>query len=100
MTHPGLGPITALAFVVLILGVSDWFRCGEQLGSYLGLIPSEESSGGRQRLGHRSRQGNTRLRFLLIESAHAAVRYEPAWRRQYLHLAMRRGRPMSRWPAS
>jgi transposase len=95
MTHPGVGPITALAFV-LILGVPDRFRCGKQVGSYLGLIPSEESSGGRQRLGHISKQGNTLLRFLLIESAHAVVRYEPEWRRRFLYLAMRRGRPIAK----
>ena len=95
MTHPGVGPITALAFV-LILGVPDRFRCGKQVGSYLGLIPCEESSGGRQRLGHISKQGNTLLRFLLIESAHAVVRYEPDWRRHFLHLALRRGRPIAK----
>jgi len=95
MSHPGVGPITALAFV-LILGVPDRFRCGKQVGSYLGLIPSEASSGGRQRLGHISKQGNPLLRFLLIESAHAMVRYEPQWRRRFLHLAMRRGRGIAK----
>ncbi len=50
---------------------------------------------GRQHLGHMSEQGNTLLRFLLIESAHATVRYEPMWRRQFLHLAMHRGRPIA-----
>jgi transposase len=91
MTHPGVGPITALAFV-LIMGTPQRFSCGKQVGSYLGLIPSEASSGGRQRLGHISKQGNALLRFLLVESAHALVRYEPEWRRRFLHLAMRRGR--------
>jgi transposase len=95
MTHPGVGPITALAFV-LILGTADRFACGKQVGSYLGLIPCEESTGGRQHLGHISKQGNTLLRFLLIESAHAVVRYEPQWRRRFLHLAMRRGRPIAK----
>jgi len=95
MTHPGVGPITALAFV-LILGVPDRFHGGKQVGSYLGLIPCEESSGGHQRLGHISKQGNTLLRFLLIESAHALVRYDPDWRRRFLHLAMRRGRPIAK----
>jgi transposase len=94
-THPGVGPITALAFV-LILGVPERFGCGKQVGSYLGLIPCEQSSGGRQRLGHISKQGNTLLRFLLIESAHAAVRYEPEWRRRFLHLALRRGRAIAK----
>ena len=95
MTHPGVGPITALAFV-LILGVPERFQCGKQVGSYLGLIPCEESTGGRQRLGHISKQGNTLLRFLLIESAHAVVRYDPDWRHRFLHLAMRRGRPIAK----
>ena len=95
MTHPGVGPITALAFV-LILGAADRFASGKQVGSYLGLIPSEESTGGRQHLGHISKQGNTLLRFLLIESAHAVVRYEPQWRRRFVHLAMRRGRPIAK----
>lgn len=95
MTHPGVGPITALAFV-LILGVPERFRCGKQLASYLGLIPCEHSSGGRQRLGHLSKQGNALLRFLMIESAHAAVRCEPAWRRQFLHLSLRRGGPIAK----
>jgi transposase len=95
MTHPGVGPITALAFV-LILGVPERFGCGKQVGSYLGLIPCEESSGGRQRLGHISKQGNTLLRFLMIESAHAVVRYDPDWRRRFLHLAMRRGRSIAK----
>ncbi len=56
MTHPGVGPLTALAFV-LIIGTPGRFRRGKQIGSYLGLIPSEDSSGGRQRLGHVSKQG-------------------------------------------
>jgi len=51
MTHPGVGPITGLAFV-LIIGNPERFRCGKQIGSYLGLIPSEDSSAGRQKLGH------------------------------------------------
>jgi transposase len=38
MTHPGVGPVTALAFV-LIIGTAVRFRCGKQIGSYLGLIP-------------------------------------------------------------
>jgi transposase len=91
MTHPGVGPITALAFV-LVLGRPDRFRCGKQVGSYLGLIPCEDSSAGKQRLGHLSKQGNTLLRFLLVEAAQAAVRCDPQWRRRFLHLAMRRQR--------
>jgi transposase len=89
MTHPGVGPVTGLAFV-LIIGTPERFRCGKQVGSYLGLIPCEDSSGGRQRLGHISKQGNSLLRFLLVEAAHTAARDDAEWRRRYLHLAMRR----------
>jgi len=89
MTHPGVGPITALAFV-LIIGTPERFPCGKQIGSYVGLIPAEDSSAGRQRLGHISKQGNALLRFLLVEAAQAAVRCNPEWRRRYVHLAIRR----------
>ncbi len=91
MTHPGVGPITALAFV-LVLGTPQRFRCGKQVGSYLGLIPCEDSSAGKQRLGHLSKQGNTLLRYLLVEAAQAAVRCDAQWRRRFVHLAMRRQR--------
>jgi transposase len=50
-THPGVGSLTALAFV-LIIGEADRFRCGKQIASYLGLVPAEDSSGERRRLGH------------------------------------------------
>jgi transposase len=89
MTHPGVGSLTALAFV-LIIGTPERFHSGKQIGSYIGLIPSEDSSGGHQRLGHISKQGNTLLRFLLVEAAQAATRCNPDWRRRYVHLAMRR----------
>jgi transposase len=68
MTHPGVGPITALAFV-LLLGSPDRFGCGHQIGSYLGLIPCEDSSADRQRLGHITKQGSSLLRFLLVEAS-------------------------------
>ena len=98
MTHPGVGPITALAFV-LIIGTPERFPCGKQIGSYVGLIPSEDSSAGQQRLGHISKQGNSLLRFLLGEAAQAAARCDPDWRRRYVHLAMRRQKKTSpRWP--
>ena len=95
MTHPGVGPITALAYV-LIIGTPERFHCGKQIGSYVGLIPCEDSSAGRKRLGHISKQGNTLLRFLLVEAAQAAVRWDPDWRRRFLHLAMRRERRIAK----
>ena len=62
MTHPGVGPLTALPFV-LIIGNTERFKCGKQIGSYVGLIPSEDSSAGHQRLGHITKQGSSLLRF-------------------------------------
>ncbi len=50
MTHPGVGPVTSLAFV-LTLGPVERFERSKQVVSYLGLNPREHSSGGRQRLG-------------------------------------------------
>ena len=64
MTHPGVGSITGLVYV-LVIGTPDRFPCGKQIGSYTGLIPSEDSSAGKQRLGHLSKQGNALLRYLL-----------------------------------
>ncbi len=95
MTHPGVGSLTALAYV-LIIGSPKRFRCGKQIGSYLGFIPCEDSSAGHQRLGHISKQGNSLLRFLLVEAAQAAVRSDPDWRRRFLHLAMRRDRRIAK----
>lgn len=83
MTHPGVGPVTALAFV-LTLGPVERFRRGKQVASYCGLAPREHSSGGRQRLGHISKQGSPLLRALLVEAAQSAVLHEPELRRDYL----------------
>ena len=95
MTHPGVGPLTALAFV-LIIGTAERFQCGKQIASYLGLVPLEESSGNRRRLGHITKQGNALLRFLLVEAAQVSARSIPEWRNKYFHLAMRRGRKIAK----
>jgi transposase len=95
MTHPGVGPITALAFV-LVIGSPDRFACGKQIGSYLGLIPEEDSSANRQRLGHITKQGNSLVRYLLTEAAQAAVRWDPDWRRRSVHLSKRRERAIAK----
>ena len=94
MTHPGVGEITALAFV-LTLGDPRRFHGGKQVASYLGLIPSEHSSGRRQRLGHISKQGNALLRGLLTEAAHIAVRYEAELGRFWRRLAMKKNRQIA-----
>jgi transposase len=94
-THPGVGSLTALAFV-LIVGEAERFQCGKQITSYLGLVPSEESSGDRRRLGHITKQGNSLLRFLLVEAAQVTVRSDPEWRSKFFHLALRRGRKIAK----
>jgi transposase len=94
-THPGVGSLTALAFV-LIIGKAERFQCGKQIASYLGLVPLEESSGNRRRLGHITKQGNALLRFLLVEAAQVSARSIPEWRHKYFHLAMRRGRKIAK----
>ena len=90
-THPGVGALTALAFV-LIIGDASRFQCGKEVASYLGLVPLEDSSGNRRRLGHITKQGSSMLRFLLVEAAQVTARSLPQWRSKYLHLMMRRGR--------
>jgi len=95
MTHPGVGPITALAFV-LIIGTPERFTRGKQIGTYVGMIPTEDSSADKQRLGHISKQGSSLLRYLLVEAAQAATRFNPHWRRRYIHLAMRRHRSIAK----
>jgi transposase len=94
-THPGVGPLTALAFV-LIIGRADRFQCGKQVACYLGLVPLEKSSGNRRRLGHITKQGNSLLRFLLVEAAQVTARSLPEWRSKYVHLTMRRGRKIAK----
>ncbi len=85
MTHPGVGPITGLAFV-LVVGDVQRFEKSRKLASYLGLIPSEESSGTRRRLGAISKQGNTLVRTLLVEAGQSAARLDPELRRGYQRL--------------
>ena len=94
-THPGVGPVTALA-MVLTLGPAERFASGKDVGSYLGLIPKEDSSGGKQRLGRISRQGNSFLRFLLVEAGQSAARYDPHLQRFYGRLAARKNRGVAK----
>jgi transposase len=84
MTQPGVGAITALAFVMTI-GDANRFQRGKQVASYLGLIPREHSSSGQQRLGAISKQGNSFMRLLLVEAAQTAVRRDEGLRKKYQH---------------
>ena len=90
MTHPGVGPITALATDVF-LGDPKRFADGKTLASYVGIIPREYSSGGRQRLGGLSKQGNPLLRFLWCEAGAHAVRRDPELQRFYRRKLVQKG---------
>jgi transposase len=90
MKHKGVGPVTALAFV-LTVGPVERFPNSRKLVSYLGLNPSEDSSGDRQKLGHISRQGNAMMRWLLVEAGQSAAQFDRELQRKYLRLKYRRG---------
>jgi transposase len=90
MTHPGVGPVTALATEVF-LGEPTRFPDGKALASYVGMIPSEYSSGTRQRLGALSKQGNPFLRFLWCEAALHAVRQDVELQRFYRRKLVQKG---------
>src|SRR5258706_11257941 len=90
MTHPGVGPVTALATEVF-LGDPARFADSKDLASYVGMIPSEHSSGGRQRLRGLSKQGNPLLRFLWGEAGAHAVRRDPELKRFYRRKLVQKG---------
>ena len=71
---PGVGPIVATA---LVAEVGDWkaFSSGRNLAAWIGLVPKQHSTGGKDRLGGISKQGNRYLRWLLVAGAMAVIRY-------------------------
>ncbi len=75
-TIPGVGVITATALVATI-GDASQFRSGRQLSAWLGLVPRQHSSGGKERLGRISKHGDGYLRRLLVHGARTVLR----WRR-------------------
>jgi transposase len=90
MTHPGVGPVTALAFV-LTLGPVTRFQRSKQVVSYLGLNPKERSSGDKQHTYSISKQGNPMMRWLLVEAAQTAVRFDPELQRVYRRIKFNKG---------
>ncbi len=71
---PGVGPIVATA---LVAEIGDWnaFSSGRNLAAWIGLVPKQHTSGGKDRLGSITKQGNRYLRWLLIVGAMAVIRY-------------------------
>lgn len=73
-TIPGIGPVTASAIAATVTDISV-FKSGRQLAAWLGLVPRQNSSGGRERLGRISKQGDPYIRRLLVVGAHAVLRF-------------------------
>ena len=90
MTHPGVGPLTSLAFA-LTIGEVERFRRSRQVSSYLGLDPQLNSSADRVRIGSISKQGSSTTRWLLVEAGQTAARKDAELRRLYQRLKFRRG---------
>ena len=90
----GIGPITALAIVASV-GSGREFKNGRQLAAWIGLVPSQFSTGGKTRLGHISKHGDPYLRCLLFQGAravlHTAAAHQDRFSRWVLELQERRG---------
>jgi transposase len=99
LTHPGVGPVTALATEVF-LGDPHRFAHGKAVASYIGMIPGEYSSGPRQRFGQLSKQGNTLLRYLWCEAAMHAVNKDSELRRFYRRKLVQKGMGKARVAAA
>ena len=77
-TIPGVGPITGLAFLAFAPDMED-FRCGRDFAAWLGLVPEQRSTGGKQRLGKLSKMGQRDLRRLLVTGAMAVIQRKSRW---------------------
>ena len=98
-THPGLGLLNALCLVHTLQPVSR-FPNSRKVVAYAGFDPVERSSAGRQRFLGISKAGSRLLRYLLVEAAQTAVRYDEDLQRFYKRLAQRRGRPKAKVAAA
>jgi transposase len=85
MSVPGVGQRTAEAFVAYVDHVERFGRAN-QLGSYFGLVPCQDASAGRDRLGHITKEGPSSVRWLLIEAAWQAVRRDPGLKEMFQRL--------------
>lgn len=78
----GIGLITAMTFLLELHDILR-FPSADKFSSYLGLTPSQYSSGEHVRLGHITREGNSHLRRVLIESAWTVIRHDPFLKEKY-----------------
>jgi transposase len=95
VTHPGLGPLTALCLVHTLSPINR-FRNGRKVTGYAGLDPTEHSSAERQRFGSISKQGSRLLRFLLVEAGQVAARQDHDLKQLYGRVQLRRNRPKAK----
>jgi len=95
LTHPGVGPLTALA-TVLILGPIARFPDSQHVVSYVGLAPAINASADKRHLGKITKQGNALLRWVLGQAAPLATRADDDLRRRYFAILHRRGRPKAK----
>ena len=95
LTHPGVGPLTALT-TVLVLGPVTRFPDGKHVVSYVGLAPAINASADKQHLGKITKQGNALLRWVLGQAAPQAARADDELRRRYFAVLHRRGRPKAK----
>src|SRR5215475_1160048 len=77
MTVPGIGPIISSA-VVTGIGTGSGFKQGRDFAAWLGLVPRQESTGDRTKLGRISKRGNKYLRTLFVQAAHVVLERRPA----------------------
>ena len=77
MSVPGIGPIISSA-VVAAIGTGSGFKQGRDFAAWLGLVPKQESTGDRTKLGRISKRGNKYLRTLFVQAAHVVLQRRPA----------------------
>ena len=90
MQITGVGLYTAFS-IVAVLGDVRRFPSANKLAGYVGLVPREHQSGRRAYHGHITKSGDRLLRWLMIEAAQAAVRWDAHWRQVHQRIAQRRG---------
>lgn len=91
MTRPGVGPLSALA-TVLVLGAVARFPTSKHVVGYVGLAPAIESSAGKHRLDRITKQGNALVRYVLGQAGQAAIKRDADLKRLYYAVLHRRGR--------
>jgi transposase len=95
LTHPGVGPLTAL-ITVLVLAPADRFPTSKHVVSYVGLAPAINASADKYHLGKITKQGNALLRWILGQAAPLATRADGELKRAYCAVLHRRGRPKAK----